>query len=87
MQAKFSKDDSKLVVTLIDGAIYFLNNKTMSKGFFYNINENVPITSLKWKNNKTFLVGDTESKIYEVEYFKESSELCIGEEIYDPFQD
>jgi hypothetical protein len=54
MHALYNKDDSKLVVTLIDGAFYFFNNKNTNKSFFHTLNENVPLTSLKWKSNKNF---------------------------------
>ena len=74
-----------MVITLIDGAIYFLNNKNISKSFFYTINENVPITALKWKSNKKFFLGDTDGKFYEVEYFKKSNEICICEEVIDSY--
>lgn len=75
MMASYNKDDSKLVINLIDGAFYFFNNKNPNKSFFHTLNENVPLTSLKWKTTKNFLVGDTEGNLFELEYDKENNTI------------
>ena len=53
---------------MIDGTIYLLNNKNVSKSFFVTINTDTPITALKWKNNRKFYLGDTEGILYDAEY-------------------
>lgn len=75
MMAAYNKDDTKLVINLIDGAFYFFNNKNPNKSFFHTLNENVPLTSLKWKSTKNFLVGDTEGNLFELEYNKEKNSI------------
>lgn len=87
MQALYCKDDSKLIITLIDGAFYFLNNKTPTKSFFKSVNENVPLTALKWKSNKDFLIGDTEGNIFWYEYLKEDNSIQERAKITDPSEE
>lgn len=83
MQASYNKDDTKLVINLIDGAFYFFNNKFPNKSFFHTLNENVPLTSLKWKTTKSFLVGDTEGNLFELEYDKEQNKVKTLQTIND----
>lgn len=85
MQALYSKDDSHLVITLIDGAIYFLNNKSPNKSFFHSINENVPLTALKWKTTKDFMIGDTEGNFYDLQFDSENNEIKEINKLHDPY--
>lgn len=87
MSAQYNKDDSKLIIPLIDGAFYFFNNKNSNKSFFHTLNENVPLTSLKWKSNKNFFIGDTEGNLYELSLDKEMNAVKTVSHIIDPFSE
>lgn len=50
-----------------------MNNTTANKSFFHSVNENIPLTAFKWKNNDDFLIGDTEGNIYEYHYDKDTN--------------
>lgn len=87
MQTKISKDDNKVAITLMNGSIYFLNNKNLNKSFYHTVHENVPITSLVWKDNKRFYVGNTEGYIYEYEFSKEANKLELTHQFTDEKED
>ena len=68
--ARYSLDDSKIATTFLDGSISIINTKDPNKSFTHQINDSCPITSVVWKDNKNFIVGDTEGFLYDVEYSK-----------------
>ena len=75
--ARYSLDDSKIATTFLDGSISIINTKDPNKSFTHQINDSCPITSVVWKDNKNFIVGDTEGFLYDVEYSKNSNEVNV----------
>lgn len=87
MQTKISQDDNKIVITLMNGSLYFLNNKNLTKSFFHTVEENVPLTSLIWKNNKTFYLGNTNGSLFQYEFSKEANKLELINQFNDKKED
>jgi COMPASS component SWD3 len=81
--AKYGPDDSKILTTFLDGSITIVNNKDSNKNISSFINDGVPITCAVWKDNKSFLIGDTEGNIYDIEFEKNSSDITIVNKVED----
>ena len=75
MQAQFDEYNSNIIASFIDGSIYFYNNKLNNKSFYQTICENIPITSLKWKDQTNFYLGNTESDLYEYKYISDKNKI------------
>jgi COMPASS component SWD3 len=87
LQTRISDDDNKILLSLMNGQLYFFNNKNTTKSFFHTIKENVPLTALMWKNNKRFFVGDTEGNFFEMEYSKEANKFETSFQMNDNDED
>lgn len=85
--SKFSPDDSKAAMTLLDGKVFVLNSKVPSLSYSYTVNQNGSNTALVWRDANRFLVGDTESHVYEFEHLKEENTLKQIHKHVDPDDD
>lgn len=82
--AKYSTDDNKIAVTMLDGSISVINPKEEHKYKTKMLTNQCPATSIIWKNSKQFLVGDTDGNIYELEYQKSENDIITLSKIQDP---
>jgi len=84
---KFCPDDSKAVATLLNGDLYMLNCKNPAANYTYTVNPNNPITALVWRDANRFLVGDTDSHVFEYEHIKDDNTLKLLHKHVDPSDD